>query len=262
MELAKIRKKARAEELETAPLPESGQPGGTPIEQPVLPLQAPEMQETALPCPDLPEAAVVRFPELSPVQNAAPVRKFDPLAVIFAGRALAETAGAAELRQETTALPGETEQGFEEFLCFNLADEEYGVNLMEIKEIIKPRELTEVPRTPDFVDGVLSLRGVIVPVLDMRRRLAMPPGQERSLERIVIVRHDESLTGLRVDRITGVLRIVNANRESTPGVLEGTAREFVSGIGRCGGRMIIILDVASIIDFSFGEVHEHGFRSN
>ncbi len=262
MELAKIRNKALAEEREVAASPVIGPSGGMPDELLALPVQIPEMPQTATSQPDLPETAVVRFPELSPVQDAAPLRRFDPLAVIFAGRALAEAAGTVDQQQETTALTGEMEQNFEEFLCFTLADEEYGVNLMEIKEIIKPRELTEVPRTPDFVDGVLSLRGVIVPVLDMRRRLAMLPGQERGLERIVIVRHDECLTGLRVDRITGVLRITDDNRESTPGVLEGTAREFVSGIGRCSGRMIIILDVGRIIDFSFGEVHEHGFRSN
>lgn len=254
MELARIRNKALAEEREAAASPVAGQ-SGAPDELSALPVQTTEIQQTATPEPDLPESAALRLPESSPAQNVAPARKFDPLALIFAGRAMAEAAGTADQQQKSAALQGETEQSFEEFLCFTLGDEEYGVNLMEIKEVIKPRELTEVPRTPDFVDGVLSLRGVIVPVLDMRRRLAMQPGQEPGLERIVIVRHDECLTGLRVDRITGVLRITDDNREQTPGVLEGTAREFVSGIGRCSGRMIIILDVGSIIDFSFGEVH-------
>lgn len=262
MELARIRNKALAEEREVAASTEEGQSGGTPDELLPQPASRPEMQEMATSKPDLPETAVVQFPELSPVRDAASPRRFDPLAVILAGRALAETAGMGEQQQKSAALAGETEQGFEEFLCFNLGNEEYGINLMEIKEIIKPRELTEVPRTPDFVDGVLSLRGVIVPVLDMRRRLAMPPAQDRVLERIVIVRHDECLTGLRVDRINGVLRILDDNREQAPGVLEGAAREFVSGIGRCSGRMIIILDVGSIIDFSFGEVNEYSFRSN
>ena len=143
---------------------------------------------------------------------------------------------------------------FEEFLCFRLGDEEYGVNIMEIKEIIKPRELTEVPRAPDFVDGVLSLRGAIVPVFTMRMRLGMPLEHDASQERIVIVRCNDGLYGLRVDRVTDVVKIAKGDREATPAVLEGIAREFVAGIGRAGKRMLIILDIRTVVDTALGEV--------
>lgn len=232
-------------------------------------------EQTAEVRTSLPEAASAAAAEQAPVEAAAPPepaqaplrfgstqRRFDPLAVILAGRDAADAPAVEEAREPVVPTEEGAGEGFEEFLCFTLDNEEYGVNIMEIKEIIKPRELTEVPRTPGFVDGVLSLRGVIVPVLAMRRRLDMAPVRDRSQERVVIIRHGEGLTGLRVDRVTGVVRIAEGSREAAPGVLEGAAREFVAGIGRSDGRMVIILDVASIIDFSFGEVQDHGSRSN
>lgn len=255
MELAKIRNKACREELAAvADLP-AIQPDSI-QDDPQISL-TPEPDITADSIDQQPVAADMAAPSAVapvPLRTVSPPRRFDPLAVILAGRASVEMGASADDRDDAGSVKIAVEKDFEEFLCFMLADEEYGVNIMEIKEIIKPRELTEVPRTPDFVDGVLSLRGVIVPVIAMRNRLAMPPAEERGLERVVIVRCGDGLTGLRVDKITGVIRIANSNRETTPGVLEGEARDFVSGIGRSDGRMIIILDVDSVMDFSFEEV--------
>lgn len=255
MELAKIRNKARREEQEAATETAAIiQPDGMQDEPQALPHAAPESaQDVAQPIAEA-ITHVVPAATTVPLRAFSPARRFDPLAVILAGRASAEVEGTVLDREEADAVTTTVVKDFEEFLCFMLAGEEYGVNIMEIKEIIKPRELTEVPRTPAFVDGVLSLRGVIVPVIAMRSRLSMPPAEERSAERVVIVRCGDGLTGLRVDRITGVVRIADSSRESTPGVLEGAARDFVSGIGRSDGRMIIILDVDSVMDFNFEEV--------
>ncbi|CAH2031176.1 chemotaxis protein CheW [Trichlorobacter ammonificans] len=260
MELAKIRNKALLAEQAAA---ESRSITAEAL-FPELPAETAATGVSLVPDASVPAAAAEHpEPALEPLRFNAPQRRFDPLAVILAGRVAASSLSVGTQADEPVVPTEEAiDERFEEFLCFTLGDEEYGVNIMEIKEIIKPRELTEVPRTPVFVDGVLSLRGVIVPVLAMRRRLEMTPARDRSQERIVIVRHGDGLTGLRVDRVTGVVRIAERCREAAPGVLEGTAREFVAGIGRSDGRMIIILDVASIIDFSFGEVQDHGSRSN
>lgn len=245
MELAKIRNKSKREE-EQAPQ----------VAQHPLPAAA-EESPPALSLPDdvfdLSHTALA-FPGPAPARSVIPARTFDPLAVILHGR---EQDRAAE--QETSApelLPVEqtaAETSYEEFLCFRLGDEEYGISIMEIKEIIKPRELTEVPRMPSYLDGVLSLRGVIVPVYALRRRLNMPCDHDRAFERIIIVRCDEGLYGLRVDRVTDVVRIEAGQRETAPSVLEGAAREFVAGIGRAGERMIIIMDIPKVVDTCLGE---------
>jgi purine-binding chemotaxis protein CheW len=253
MELAKIRTKSR---LEAA-----GGEGG--ITAPVpLQFQVDAETSSALSVPEnLPEERFaaptepVSFPDPVTVSPLTPASRFDPLTRILLGRELDHVAGdvAEELpdRQESTEA---SEVVYEEFLCFRLGQEEYGINIMEIKEIIKLRELTEVPRTPDFVDGVLSLRGVIVPIFAMRRRLGMQLDYDSSQERIIIVRCGEGLHGLRVDRVTDVVKIAAGSFESTPTILEGVAREFVSGIGRTGNRMVIILDICKVVDTALGEV--------
>lgn len=253
MELAKIRNKARQEEIiEEADKvcvqslkPVEIQPDQAMLADLSFPDDSSDLKFTPV---SFPGAAAIR-----PASVVAP--HFDPLAVILAGRAqdnLTNDTVAQEVEQEKQiAAP---EELFEEFLCFRLGDEEYGVNIMEIKEIIKSRELTEVPRTPGFVDGVLSLRGVIVPVFTMRKRLGMSLDYDASQERIIIVRCGDGLHGLRVDRVTDVVKIATTGREATPSVLEGVGREFVSGIGRAGKRMLIILDICKVVDTDLGEV--------
>ncbi|MCE1226540.1 MAG: chemotaxis protein CheW [Geobacteraceae bacterium] len=249
MELAKIRNKVRQEAVAEAAREAV----------PVAPVTA-QQDEPSPPALSLPDnlldlqPALFSFPGPAPVRSLPSESRFDPLAKILAGREhdciVVTGASDAELEQQQ---PEVSEAAFEEFLCFRLGDEEYGVNIMEIKEIIKTRELTEVPRIPGFVDGVLSLRGVIVPVFAMRKRLGMSLEYDAGQERIVIVRCGDGLHGLRVDRVTDVVKIANTDREATPSVLDGVAREFVAGIGRAGNRMLIILDICKVVDTALGE---------
>ncbi len=253
MELAKIRTKSRQEAAR-------GQ-GGTTLSESLQSRTDSEAPPALSLADDLPDdlfdlpAGLVSFPGPASVRPSVPVPRFDPLTKILAGRYHDRVA--ADEADELSGKQAHTEASglvYEEFLCFRLGDEEYGINIMEIKEIIKPRELTEVPRTPDFVDGVLSLRGVIVPVFAMRKRLGMQPDHDSGQERIIIVRCGEGLHGLRVDRVTDVVKIAAGAREATPSVLEGVAREFVSGIGRTGNRMVILLDICKVVDATLGEV--------
>lgn len=245
MELAKIRSKGRQEGIRQPDAEPEHQSSALPEPPPVFSL------------PDdvlLPDQQPVSFPGPAQIRHVAPHRRFDPLSLIVAGRehdrqCSLEPVPEADVEQPLSV----SESEYEEFLCFKLGEEEYGINIMQIKEIIKPRELTEVPRMPSYLDGVLSLRGVIVPVYALRRRLAMPLDHDKSVERIVIVRCHENLYGVRVDKVTDVVRIGRDQREQTPSVLEGAAREFVSGIGRSGDRMVIMLDVCRVVDTCTGE---------
>lgn len=242
MELAKIRSKAKQKERRadaSAPPEESRPASEEPVAPPALTLPDDLFDDTA-------NGMVIPGP--APSRTATSAVRFDPLAVLLAGRQADQRAvPAAEPVAAVVAESGDSEQ-YQEFLCFLLGDEEYGINIMEIKELIKPRELTEVPRAPHFVDGIISLRGVIVPVINLRKRLGLAARRLSNQERIVIVRHGESLSGLRVDAVTGVVRIADHRREATPAVLEGVDREFVAGIGRSDDRMVILLDVQHAAD--------------
>ncbi len=242
MELAKIRNKAKQEESKTPDAVE--QPGNGLASTAEL---APSFGAVAVPV-DTPDEAGAD--EAAGVVSACLTRHtqppFDPLAVIMAGRQTDQQTA----QQQPDAPQSETDAGqYQEFLCFQVGSEEYGVNIMEIKELIKPRELTEVPRAPHFVDGIISLRGVIVPVIDLRKRLGLTSRRSNGQERVIIVRCGDTLSGLRVDLVTGVLRIEDQRRETAPAVLEGVDREFVAGIGRSDNRMVILLDVQNVADF-------------
>jgi purine-binding chemotaxis protein CheW len=173
---------------------------------------------------------------------------FDPLAVLLAGRA---AAGCDEDTPLASLEAVETETSdFQEFLCFRVASEQYAINIMEIKEIIKPREITEVPRSPQFIAGIISLRGLIIPVFDLRERLQLVPSGQTGKERIVVLCRGEELFGVQVDEVQQVVRIAESAIELPPSVLEGIDRDFVQGIGRTGGDMIILLNLASILDIT------------
>jgi purine-binding chemotaxis protein CheW len=129
-----------------------------------------------------------------------------------------------------------------EFLCFRISDEIYGINIMDIKEIIKPRIVTEVPHSPPFVSGVMSLRGTIIPVIDLRVRLGLSRGEYSPGERIVVIKYKNSMSGLLVDEVTQVAQVLQATVEAPPAVLDGIERECISGLCRSGDRLIIILN--------------------
>lgn len=167
---------------------------------------------------------------------------FDPAAVILKGR---ESAAFEEV-----LLQDDQAAASLELLCFKVANEEYAISIMDIKEIIKPREVTEVPRVPAFVRGILSLRGNIIPIFDMRVRLGLPGAASLERERVVVVKRQGGFCGVLVDEVVQVVRIAEAGIEPPPVVLEGIDRDFVQGIGRVAGRMLILLDMEKVLDVS------------
>ncbi|MBI1920224.1 MAG: chemotaxis protein CheW [Geobacter sp.] len=257
MNLAEIRKKALQERTETPR--EHGTPPSPFLPEPI-PVEVPEIVEPVqefeepAPCEEMlpvepspkPVAeiiSVVPAGEPHPVEiQHSPEETFDPLARILAGREMStETAEAVEDERELQAERLE-------FLCFRVANEIYAVNILELKEIIKLRDCTEVPRMPAYISGVFSLRGLIVPVFDLHARLGLLSGAVTGRERIVVVKKGSSFCGLKVDEVLGVVKIPGSAIEQPPAVLEGIDRDFVIGIGRHESWMIILLNLEKILD--------------
>lgn len=236
MDIAEIRKKAQREREGRREEPRTQPPPAAPAA--ALPEEADGVQyDDFFP----PEEVVPPF--FAPV--TAPVVR-DPLAVILEGRkaALVDEVLPAEADAEA---PLETVSSLE-ILCFRVADEIYGVDIMELKEIIKPRETTEVPHAPPFIAGVISLRGIIIPVFVLRERLGLSREGGGGKERIVVVKKGEGLCGILVDEVTQVVRIAADTVEHPPAVLDGIDREFVSGIGRHDGNIVILLAMEKVLD--------------
>jgi len=249
MDLAKIRQKARKEQNGTSPAELI--PNRAEAEVAVVSHDEVAAPQAAVINDDLlPDAANPSVP--TPLSQAPPPHRrkatTDPIEIILAGR---EAAGCNEDMQLLTADQTEAVvDDYEEFLCIRVSNEIYGINIMQIKEIIKPREVTEVPRAPSFLSGVISLRGVIIPVLDMLDRLGLARTNVTSKARVVVVRHGDDFSGLLVDEVIQVVRITTDKIESAPPILDGINRDFVTGIGRADNRMIILLNLETITDIN------------
>lgn len=251
MDLAKIRKKSLQsldEECVSTSQPSPELPKNTPE---TVPATSALMEESVLPVesssvPVSPLTTETFCYASTPPEHAVKVRT--PLEAILAGRRGAGCDDESVLADDDIGeVVAET---CLEFLCFRVSDEIYGINIMDIKEIIKPREVTEVPRAPVFVSGVLSLRGTIIPIIDMRVRLALAHKEQTGKERIVVIKNNNSLSGLLVDEVTQVVQVQLDAVEAAPTVLEGIDRDFISGLGRSDGQLIIILNLESIADIN------------
>jgi purine-binding chemotaxis protein CheW len=239
MNLSEIRKKAQQEKSDGIEHAASASSGNERVEA-AAPLNKPTARESeAVVNIGIQKAAAIPF-------EAQSVEGFDPFAVLLAGRAAARSVD--ETGTEDDLLFEDNAEEFQELLCFKVANEKYAVNIMEIREIIKPRGVTEVPRVPDFVKGVLSLRGIIIPIFNMRIRLGHGVGQKSGRERIIVVNKGEEFCGILVDEVIEVARLSAAAIEPPPAVLEGIDRDFVNGIGRYAGNMLILLNLEKILD--------------
>jgi len=133
---------------------------------------------------------------------------------------------------------------------FKVGRETFGVPITSLHEIVRVPEITAVPDAPDFVEGVINLRGKIVSVLDLRKRLGETQIVPSRRNRILVVEHNGRLAGLIVDSASEVLKIPAADVEPSPTeYLEG-GLNCVTGLGKYHGRLIVLLDMAKLLEFS------------
>ena len=152
-----------------------------------------------------------------------------------------------ELQRTTHHHLAKRRGGVREFLAFTLAGELYAVELARIREIVSPPLLTAVPRAPRDVLGVCSVRGLLISVIDLRRRLNLVEKPQSALSRILLSYADsEEIVGLFVDEVKHVLRLEEDQIELAASVLGGDLSDHVMGIGRPTGDVVVLLDLSSV----------------
>ena len=134
-----------------------------------------------------------------------------------------------------------------QLVSFRLGDEEYGVDILNVQEIIKMMEITRVPNSPDFVEGVINLRGKVLPVIDLRKRLGLPKKEHDKATRIIVVEMDKKIVGFIVDSVSEVLRIPSSALEAPPQMSNGVGEEFISAVGKLNDKLLILLDLKRIL---------------
>ncbi|MGC2423975.1 MAG: chemotaxis protein CheW [Nitrospirota bacterium] len=222
---------------------------------------AKEAKEAEAKVPPVPEPEVPRVPGPAPARESAvkkterrhekaaiqAVSVADAVKPATAPSPVAEEAAPEEIRKEAeiSAAPAaevKTESsGKMELLAFMLGDEEYALKMEEAREIIRWRKPTKVPRSPEYIIGIISLRGIILPVFDVKKRLGLGELKPTRYTRIVVVSDGGSLSGMVVDRITGVTAVPEKGIESAPAVIDGNEAEYIEGVGRAEDRLLILI---------------------
>jgi purine-binding chemotaxis protein CheW len=175
-------------------------------------------------------------------------RASDPLAEFFFDPAevappLADLAP-APLAARPAAAPLEEPR---EWLAFRLGDEEYAIEIERVREVLKTPMVTEVPRAPAHVLGVIMVRGEVIAIFDPRHRLALPPARAPRVSRVLVCDAGDGPVGLLVDAVSDVVRLRAADVEPRPNGVGGVQADYIAGIGRAGDRMVVLLDLAAVL---------------
>ncbi|HEV2717184.1 MAG TPA: chemotaxis protein CheW [Terriglobales bacterium] len=148
--------------------------------------------------------------------------------------------------QDKLARHGQTHGEMLQVVSFNIGEEEFGLDILRVQEIIRVQRLTRVPNSPEFVDGVINLRGKVIPVVDLRKRFGLEVLEQGTQTRIVVVEVKGTVLGFIVDSVSEVLRIPAETVEPPPR-LGKVEREYVMGVGKLDNRLLILLDVDRLL---------------
>ena len=156
---------------------------------------------------------------------------------------------------ETKSQTGASELGIQlagKYLTFKLGDEEYGLQILKVQEIIRMQAVTRVPRTPAYLRGVINLRGKVIPVVDLRKKFGLKDFEDTERTCIIVVQVLQGsttvTTGIIIDEVREVLDIVADNIEETPSFGANVDAEFILGIGKIGTSVKMLLDIDKVMN--------------
>lgn len=135
-----------------------------------------------------------------------------------------------------------------QLVVFSLADEDYGVDITSVESIIKMQAITTIPQAPLVVEGVINLRGMVLPVVNLRKRFGLPEGSNDKNTRIIVSTMSGLKVGMIVDGVSEVLRIQDQVIEATPPMVSTVDTAFITGIIKLEGRLVILLDLARVLN--------------
>ncbi len=134
------------------------------------------------------------------------------------------------------------------YLLFNIGEEVYGIDIASVTEIIEMQKITDVPDTPDFIKGVINLRGRVIPVMDLRLRFEMSEREHDDRTCMIIVKIDDTSMGFIVDTVAEVHDIVETNIEPPPSFKSDNGRNhYISGLGKVNERVTILIDAHRLL---------------
>jgi purine-binding chemotaxis protein CheW len=151
-------------------------------------------------------------------------------------------------QEDWRANPNESlTSGRVEFISFSIGDEQYGVDIMAVREIKGWSEITHLPKQPDYVRGVLNLRGVMVPIIDLRCRFGQGKTEATALHVVIVVQVGTRLIGLLADRVLDILSFEASQVQAVPQIARSSRVDFLSGLVTIDGTMIALVDLDNLL---------------
>ncbi len=134
-----------------------------------------------------------------------------------------------------------------QLVSFKVGEEEFGVDILKVQEINKMTVITRVPNAPDFVEGVINLRGRVIPIIDLRKRLGLPQIEHDKNTRIIVVEIANKTIGFIVDAVSEVLRISRDITEKPPALVAGIDADYITAVAKLEDRLLILLDLDKVL---------------
>jgi purine-binding chemotaxis protein CheW len=135
-----------------------------------------------------------------------------------------------------------------QLVTFRLGNEEFGVDILKVQEINRMMDITRIPNAPPFIEGVINLRGKIIPIVDLRKKLGFnnESGFSEKTTRIIVVELDGLVLGFIVDSVSEVLRIPENTIEPPPSIVGGVESDYIEGVGKLDNRLLILLELKKL----------------
>lgn len=134
-----------------------------------------------------------------------------------------------------------------QWVTYCLGEETYGINVMQVQEVLRYTEIAPVPGAPDYVLGIINLRGNVVTVIDTRSRFGLPPADTTDNTRIVIIESDEQVVGILVDSVAEVVYLKTSEIDSAPNVGTEESAKFIQGVSNRDGELLILVDLNKLL---------------
>lgn len=136
-----------------------------------------------------------------------------------------------------------------QIITFHVGKEEFSVSIHKVQEIIRLTDITSVPNSPPFVEGVINLRGQVIPVIDARKRFGLYEAERTDASRIIVVDSDGKIVGLIVDSVTEVLQLSKNSVEPPPDIVGSVDSDYIDGVGKYDNRLVILLNLDKVLTF-------------
>lgn len=139
---------------------------------------------------------------------------------------------------------------YKQYVNLLLNNEKYGIDIMDIEEILRMMDITKVPKAPSFVEGIINIRGKVIPIVDLRKKMALPANEYTNATRIIVVNLKGKQVGFIVDQVDEVLRVDSSLVDRAPAASTSVDNSYIKGVARLQTGMVIILDVHHVFGSS------------